>query len=31
MITTERLVHRQWTEADRDAWAALNADPIVME
>lgn len=31
MITTERLVLRQWTEADRDAWAALNADPIVME
>jgi len=31
MITTDRLILRQWTEADRDAWAALNADPVVME
>ena len=31
MITTERLRLRQWTDDDRDAWAALNADPQVME
>jgi len=31
MITTDRLILRQWTDADRDAWAALNADPTVME
>ena len=31
MISTERLVLRQWTEADREPWAELNADPIVME
>lgn len=31
MITTDRLILRQWVDADRDAWAALNADPTVME
>ena len=31
MIETERLVLRQWREADRAPWAALNADPQVME
>ncbi len=31
MIETERLVLRQWTESDRDPFAALNADPVVME
>ncbi len=30
-LETERLVLRQWREADRDPWAALNADPRVME
>jgi RimJ/RimL family protein N-acetyltransferase len=29
-IRTERLVLRSWREADRDPWAALNADPEVM-
>lgn len=28
---TERLALRRWTEADRDPFAALNADPAVME
>ena len=31
MIRTERLLLRRWTDADRDAFAALNADPVVME
>ena len=31
MIRTERLLLREWREDDRDAWAALNADPEVME
>jgi RimJ/RimL family protein N-acetyltransferase len=31
VIRTERLVLRQWREADRDPFAALNADPVVME
>ena len=31
MIETERLLLRQWREADREPWAALNADPQVME
>lgn len=30
-LRTERLWLRQWTEADHDAFAALNADPKVME
>lgn len=28
---TERLFLRQWTPADREPFAALNADPRVME
>lgn len=31
MIRTARLVLREWREADRDDWAAMNADPQVME
>ena len=31
MITTDRLLLRQWRESDRDVWAAMNADPAVME
>ncbi len=31
MIRTERLLLRQWREEDREPWAALNADPEVME
>ena len=31
MIRTERLLLRRWTDADRDAFAAMNADPAVME
>lgn len=30
-LTTERLILRQWTEADFAPFAALNADPVVME
>lgn len=30
-LRTERLVLRQWRDDDRDAWAAMNADPRVME
>ena len=30
-MRTERLVLREWRESDRDAWAALNADPAVRE
>jgi ribosomal-protein-alanine N-acetyltransferase len=31
VIHTERLVLRQWRDEDRETFAALNADPIVME
>ena len=31
MIRTERLLLRRWTDADRGPFAALNADPVVME
>ncbi len=31
MIRTERLVLRQWREDDREPFAALNGDPVVME
>jgi RimJ/RimL family protein N-acetyltransferase len=31
VIRTERLLLREWHEADRDDWAAMNADPEVME
>jgi RimJ/RimL family protein N-acetyltransferase len=30
-IRTERLVLRQWRDDDLDAWAAMNADPLVRE
>ena len=30
-LRTERLVMRRWTEADREPFAAMNADPAVME
>ncbi len=30
-LTTERLVLRRWTDADLEPFAALNADPAVME
>lgn len=30
MIETERLILRPFRDADRDAWAAMNADPEVM-
>jgi ribosomal-protein-alanine N-acetyltransferase len=30
-IQTERLVLRRWQPADREPFAALNADPVVME
>jgi RimJ/RimL family protein N-acetyltransferase len=30
-ILTERLLLRQWVPADREPFAALNADPLVME
>jgi RimJ/RimL family protein N-acetyltransferase len=30
-LRTERLVLRRWRADDRDAFAALNADPVVME
>jgi RimJ/RimL family protein N-acetyltransferase len=29
-IRTARLVMRRWRDADRDAYAAMNADPLVM-
>ena len=31
MIRTERLVLRPWREEDKEPFAALNADPVVME
>jgi len=31
VIRTERLLLRQWREEDREPFAALNADPVVME
>ena len=31
MIRTERLLLRPWTDDDREPFAALNADPAVME
>ena len=31
LLTTERLILRQWQESDRDAFARLNADPVVRE
>jgi RimJ/RimL family protein N-acetyltransferase len=30
-VLTERLRLRTWTDADRPAFAAMNADPVVME
>jgi RimJ/RimL family protein N-acetyltransferase len=30
-IVTERLILRRWRPEDRDAFAVLNADPVVME
>ena len=30
-LRTERLELRQWRESDREPFAALNADPVVME
>ena len=30
-LQTERLLLRRWREADREPFAALNADPRVME
>lgn len=30
-LTTDRLLLRAWTDADREPFAALNADPEVME
>jgi RimJ/RimL family protein N-acetyltransferase len=30
-LRTTRLVMRRWREADREPFAALNADPVVME
>jgi RimJ/RimL family protein N-acetyltransferase len=31
MIRTDRLILRQFRDADRDPWAAMNADPEVMK
>jgi RimJ/RimL family protein N-acetyltransferase len=31
MLTTEHLLLREWRESDRQAFAALNADPRVMQ
>jgi RimJ/RimL family protein N-acetyltransferase len=30
-LRTERLLLREWRASDREAYAALNADPVVME
>ena len=31
MLRTDRLVMRRWQDSDREPFAALNADPVVME
>lgn len=31
MLETTRIRLRQWTDADREPFAAMNADPVVME
>ncbi|MBS0421476.1 MAG: GNAT family N-acetyltransferase [Proteobacteria bacterium] len=31
LLTTQRLLLRQWRDSDRDAFARLNEDPLVME
>src|ERR1700743_1424446 len=31
IVTTERLILRRWREADREPFASMNADPLVME
>lgn len=31
MLRTDRMLMRRWTEADREPFAAMNADPRVME
>jgi RimJ/RimL family protein N-acetyltransferase len=31
MLRTDRLVLRRWQDSDREPFAALNADPVVME
>jgi RimJ/RimL family protein N-acetyltransferase len=31
VIRTDRLLLRRWTDADREPFAAMNADPMVME
>ena len=31
MISTDRLLLRRWRDADREPFAAMNADPAVME
>ena len=31
MLRTDRLVLRRWRDGDREPFAALNADPVVME
>jgi RimJ/RimL family protein N-acetyltransferase len=31
LLTTERLILRQWRDADREPFARLNADPVVRE
>src|SRR3982750_348981 len=31
LLTTERLILRQWQGSDGDAFARLNADPVVRE
>lgn len=30
LLTTERLILRQWQDSDREPFARLNADPVVM-
>jgi RimJ/RimL family protein N-acetyltransferase len=30
-LATDRLILRRWRPADRDPFAAMNADPVVME
>jgi RimJ/RimL family protein N-acetyltransferase len=30
VVRTERLILRRWTDGDRDAFAAINSDPLVM-